>query len=309
MAVRRTRADGVVQSDISVRIFVNIVSKAYDELFTFAQSKDFKDGRSRELLKKIDSMVAEADANVQAWVKTQVPAFYEKGMFQTLSENAKQEATQTIRTGFASFHREAVVALVNDTYQNMAVGMQGLSSTGYKLVTDKAKQSIVEELGSGRITGKSIKDIQEGIVSQLKKDGIRALTDRGGKTWNLDSYGEMLARTKLTQAHNIGVSNTMAEQGYDLVMVSQHWGACELCTPHEGRIYSVRGATKGYPTVAEAEADGLFHPNCKHTMTPYHADFLEGSQIWDSQLGKYVPFEERRVWDKKSKDFVPFNKL
>jgi len=39
-----------------------------------------------------------------------------------------------------------------------------------------------------------------------------------------------------------------------------------MCEPWQGQILSARGETPGYDTVADAEADGLFHPNCRHAI-------------------------------------------
>jgi hypothetical protein len=51
------------------------------------------------------------------------------------------------------------------------------------------------------------------------------------------------------------------------VKVSTHRGACELCQPWQGKILSITGKTKGYPTLEEAKAAGLFHPRCRHAYS------------------------------------------
>ena len=42
-----------------------------------------------------------------------------------------------------------------------------------------------------------------------------------------------------------------------------------MCKPWNGRIVSLTGATTDYPTMTQAEADGLFHPNCRHAFSLY----------------------------------------
>jgi hypothetical protein len=76
----------------------------------------------------------------------------------------------------------------------------------------------------------------------------------------------MLFRTKVVEARNRGMVNRMAENGYDLVQVTAHAGTCPICAPWEGKILSISGQSKEYDSVAEAEADGLFHPNCRHAI-------------------------------------------
>src|SRR5690606_37576968 len=41
------------------------------------------------------------------------------------------------------------------------------------------------------------------------------------------------------------------------------------CRPWEGRVLSLSGATPGYPTLAEAQGSGLFHPSCTHSVSAY----------------------------------------
>ena len=46
-------------------------------------------------------------------------------------------------------------------------------------------------------------------------------------------------------------------------MIETHGdNSCEICKRWSGKIISLTGATKGYPTQDEAVADGLFHPRC-----------------------------------------------
>ena len=44
-------------------------------------------------------------------------------------------------------------------------------------------------------------------------------------------------------------------------MIGGSSSGCELCSDWEGEVVSLDGATPGYPTLAEAEGAGLFHPN------------------------------------------------
>jgi len=82
----------------------------------------------------------------------------------------------------------------------------------------------------------------------------------------------MVARTTTMEAHLQGTANRLAEQGHDLIKVSTHRGACPLCEPWQGKILSITGKTKGYPTLEEAKADGLFHPNCYSKDTEVYTD-------------------------------------
>jgi signal transduction histidine kinase len=81
----------------------------------------------------------------------------------------------------------------------------------------------------------------------------------------------MVSRTNLLQARNTGVTNSLASQGYDLVLVSAH-GAGDACRDWEDAILSMNGDTPGYFTVADATGAGLFHVNCQHALSPVPPD-------------------------------------
>lgn len=289
------KPEGIVPSDKAVQIFGNIIAEAYKKLGVLMNGADYSTDQRRNALKKqLDEIVSETDEAVQAWVRVQIPNFYEQGMFTTVKELYDAGKEPEIKTSFAHFHAEAVKALMEDTYANIAQGMQGLTKTGQKLIADGARQSIVEKIASGKITGETRKEISKQVSDTLKNQGVSSLVDKAGRNWSLDRYGEMLARTKLTQSHNAGIFSQMAESGHDLVMISNHYGACPLCAPFEGKVLSATGATKGYTTIREAEGEGLFHPNCRHVPTPYHPLYLENSLIWDVDKQDYVEFKGKK---------------
>lgn len=124
---------------------------------------------------------------------------------------------------------------------------------------------------------------------QLAKRGVTGFKDRSGKMWNMRTYTEMVERTTTMEAHLQGTANRLAEQGHDLVKVSTHLGACELCQPWQGQILSITGKTEGYPTLEEAKAAGLFHPNCRHAYGLY-VDWGR----WDKEIEE-LEREEREL--------------
>lgn len=96
--------------------------------------------------------------------------------------------------------------------------------------------------------------------------------DKAGKQWSNATYFSMLARTVMSNTLRETYINTLANEGHDLVKVSSHSSICALCRKWEGQILSITGKTKEYGTLADAIAQGLFHPNCKHRLLAYHKD-------------------------------------
>lgn len=95
--------------------------------------------------------------------------------------------------------------------------------------------------------------------------GVAGCVDKAGRNWNLGNRAQMATRTAVIRSAQKGRAVKYEAAGEDLVVVSDHWQECELCEPWEGRGLSLTGNTTGYPTLDEAQAEGLFNPNCRHT--------------------------------------------
>jgi len=122
---------------------------------------------------------------------------------------------------------------------------------------------------------------------QFLTAGITGFRDRAGRNWELASYVEMATRTATAHAAVQGHLDRLGENGMDLVIVSNAPQECALCRPFEGkvlhrtvggertievehaivddRMVSVRVAG----SVTEAVAQGLMHPNCRHSLSAY----------------------------------------
>ena len=291
-------AQGVVPTEEGVKIFYSIVSEAYAETLKELQTADLSTKARRSALKtQIEGIVKNANDDVKAWLKVELPALYEGGMFEAVKGHQERDGQLNIDMSFGKFHKESVEAIASKAYQSIASGMEGLLLETEKRIADETRRATLDKIIKGRIKGDTRESIGKDVVKELRKEGISALTDRGGREWDLKVYADMLARTTLTEAHNKGMINQTAANGFDLVQVSSHYASCPLCAPWQGKVLSATGATKGFDTVKDAEYEGLFHPNCRHAIAPYHSRYLDESVAWDTEQQKYVPWKELEAND------------
>jgi len=94
-----------------------------------------------------------------------------------------------------------------------------------------------------------------------------AFVDRAGHTWKNGNYFQMLNRTVSAKVARDSYNDALIGEGRDLVQVigGTSPNSHPACVRWNGKLLSLTGATPGYSTVAEAEAEGLHHPNCVHT--------------------------------------------
>ncbi|WP_435109934.1 phage minor capsid protein [Nocardiopsis synnemataformans] len=135
--------------------------------------------------------------------------------------------------------------------------------------------------------GQSRREATQAAWAALVDRGVFGFTDRSGRRWRLSSYTEMAMRTASARAAVTGQDDRLATLDIDLVWISDHAQECELCRPWEGRILHRVSGPSGplrvehaleddvwltvdvAGSVPEARARGLWHPNCRHSMSAY----------------------------------------
>ncbi|QNJ57610.1 minor capsid protein [Streptomyces phage Keanu] len=124
-------------------------------------------------------------------------------------------------------------------------------------------------------------------LAKFADAGITGFVDKAGRKWELASYVEMAVRTTTANIMIDAHTDRIQSVGVRLVMVSDAPYECEKCKPWEGKILEIGGPSGkhevkvnraggggsvtvlAHGSLAEARADGLFHPNCRHSITAY----------------------------------------
>lgn len=249
---------------------------------------DFGVANRRAILSQIDEILEDLGENVQDFVDAELPPYYKRGAGDAVKQLSNVGADISVRTGFNRLHREAIIALVDDTVRAYAESITGVKRSAALLLGRSVREAVKEEIAHGAITGSGLRKIRRYIKGILQEQGLSALVDKRGRNWDLDRYAEMLFRTKVVEARNMGLANRMVENRYDLVQVSDHMGECELCRPWEGKILSITGDTRGYPSLQKAQAEGLFHPNCRHAVNALIPSLAKRTVAYDPEKGKLV---------------------
>lgn len=121
-------------------------------------------------------------------------------------------------------------------------------------------------------------DAARDALRRLAGEGVKSFTDKSGRNWELASYAEMATRTASGRATIDGHTQRLKDLGQDLVVISDAPEECEICRPYEGEVLSLSGEQAGlrlesgrvvFASMADAQADGLFHPNCRHSQSIY----------------------------------------
>lgn len=138
-------------------------------------------------------------------------------------------------------------------------------------VIDGLRRATVSTIQEASVLGLSLRE-QKNLIRQKWEASCDRLedavfVDSSGREWKARDYFAMNVRTNAMRVFNDVLAGNIASGGGDLAQISRHGDPhCPGCFPWEGRIVSITGKTKGYPTYEQARAAGCFHPNCTHRL-------------------------------------------
>lgn len=274
-------------NEASLKKLTELYKKAYAQIIgEIKGASTFGVANRKAIARQIEKILQDLNVDVGKYIETEIPKYYKKGANQAVEQLEAIDAEIAAAVRFNQIHKEAIAALVDDTQRAFAESIQGVARTANQLLGKATREALTQQMAIGKIGGEALRTVKKTIVGTLEDQGLIALIDKSGRTWELETYAEMLIRTKAVEARNRGVVNRMAENNYDLVQVSDH-GADDVCGEWEGEILSISGETPGYKTVAEAEADGLFHPNCRHAINALKLDLARETMGWNPDTQQY----------------------
>jgi hypothetical protein len=272
----------VNQKDIDV--LTRTFKQAYKDIVgTINGSTSFSVSNRKSILAQIEAILESLGVDVQDFVEREMTNQYKSGAGDAVKQLNNVDAELPIKTGFSQVHKDAIDFLVNETTQSMFEAISGVKRSANVLLGRTARELITQKMATGITAGSELNNVKRILKGILAEQGLDSVTDKSGRGWSLDRYSEMLFRTKAVQARNYGFANRLVENGYDLVQVSSHFSSCPLCEPWQGKILSVTGKTKGYPTLAQAESDGLFHPNCRHAINAITPSLANKTRAYDPE--------------------------
>lgn len=231
-----------------------------------------EDGYYERKLREIQQLRAEIEAELarlrreaEALVGRLIGEAYQSGVRQAELDLRPLERQLTVGIAFGVTNQAAVEALIRETLQ--LVGRTHLAIL--RQVEDAYREVIAEAVRPAVAGVETRREAAQRALDRFADRGITGFVDSAGRNWELTSYAEMATRTALGRAYIQGHINTLLANGHDLVIVSDSPEECELCRPHEGKVYSLTGNTPGYPRLQEAIDTGLFHPSCTHRLGIY----------------------------------------
>lgn len=183
----------------------------------------------------------------------------------------RKEDSQLGRSFFGLNHRK-LDALIESTKSDM----KDVKYATLRMANDQYRQIIYKAQVFANTGAGTVKQAIDMASKDFLARGFNCIEYSNGSRHNIADYCDMAIRTANKRANLMGEGEMRKKLGNSLVYVSKHGGACDKCTPWEGRVYIDdvwSGGTEKdgkYPLLSIAIAGGLFHPRCHHGVNTYY---------------------------------------
>lgn len=183
----------------------------------------------------------------------------------------KKEDSQLGGSFFGLNHRK-LDALIKSTKEDM----KDAKYATLRMANDQYRQIIYKAQVYANTGAGTVKQAIDMATKDFLAKGFNCIEYKDGSRHNIADYCDMSIRTANKRANLMGEGEMRKKLGNPLVYISKHGGACDKCTPWEGRVYiddvwSGGKAEDGqYPLLSTAIEGGLFHPRCHHGASTYY---------------------------------------
>jgi hypothetical protein len=213
--------------------------------------------RQQAVLRQISSILDSLNSQAVEWIEQYLPEQYVSGTKFAIDEMVEQGLKVTETAIDIVIHQDAVKYLVEDTFDDL------LSATQHMMrnVKQQIRQIGSQQLRTNFIAGTSRRNIAKELSDELLERGLSAITKSNGAKLRAEDYAQLVARTKLREAHSNGALNRYAENGQDLVEIPEHHPTCHICAPKQAKVYSISGKDDRFPALRLIGGGPPFHPN------------------------------------------------
>lgn len=183
----------------------------------------------------------------------------------------RKEDSQLGGSFFGLNHRK-LDALIKSTKEDM----KDVKYATLRMANDQYRQIIYKAQVYANTGAGTVKQAIDMATKDFLARGFNCIEYKDGSRHNIADYCDMAIRTANKRANLMGEGEMRKKLGNPLVYISKHGGACDQCTPWEGRVYIDdvwSGGTEKdgeYPLLSTAIAGGLFHPRCQHGASTYY---------------------------------------
>lgn len=239
------------------------VQRELDALFL----TDFERAQILAVEKSIRSILSDMTKYGDEWATVAMTAAATEGVASAIYAlglvSTFDEALKVVKFNMAN--KRLVDAAIADTQADILAVTQNIERQAKLAIRKATAEAMRYKLTRGI---NATQDISKEIRQRIVKATDVAIIDARGNRWKVGTYADMLARTKMMNAHREASINEALSEGSYYGRISRH-NAKDACRKWEGKIVKlVADAPGDYPYIGDLPRKEIFHVNCKHLVTP-----------------------------------------
>jgi hypothetical protein len=221
--------------------------------------------------KEIADVLAELDVRTSAWVASMIPKATEDGIIASIMALGVAETVEEARriVVFNRLNRDFIKTAVADTQDDLLQVSQNINRKVRTTIRQVTAEAMRSNLTQGINTTDSIKRDLLRVLRERLGDSINTgIIDAAGRRWRPEVYAETVVQTKLAQVQRESAVNDALGRNAFYGVISSH-GARDLCRNWENKVVKLTPDAPGdYPYYGALPNREIFHPRCKHVISP-----------------------------------------
>jgi len=232
---------------------------------------DYSRANQMALLKSVADTLSGLNEESAKWVEENIPMAARQGITDAIVSlgvvEAVAEAEKLVK--FNRVNAQLVQAAVADTQSDLLAVTQNvdrkIKATVRQVVAESMRSNLAKGV-NGRRTMNA--DTLSGLRQKLGNAVNTGIIDASGRRWKPEVYVDMVTRTKMMRLTNESSMNEAVQRGAYYGVISSH-GAKDGCGKWEGKVVKLVPEAPGdYTYIGDIPNRELFHPGCKHTVSP-----------------------------------------
>lgn len=244
--------------------------------FNWPQWQALKLKQLEDFRKNNQEIFKNYNQDIKYITKIQMKKQFREGVSRTNKEAIKagiiKKEDSQLSGSFFGLNDRKIKALMKSTTKDI----NDVKYATLRMANDQYRQIIYKAEVYANTGAKTVQQAIDMATKDFLAKGFNCIEYSNGSRHNIADYCDMAIRTANKRANLMGEGEMRKKLGNPLVYISKHGGACDKCSPWQGRVYIDDVWSDGkkedgkYPLLSTAISGGLFHPRCQHGSSTYY---------------------------------------
>lgn len=253
---------------------INKIVEAYEQALKEVQAElnslfltDFERAQIIAVEKQIRNILSDTSKYAEEWATAAMTTAGLEGVAATIFAlelvDTYEDALKIAK--FNRANKRLIDAAIADTQADLLAVTQNVERQAVLAIRRATAEAMRLQLAKGV---NATQNLSKAIRDQIVKAADVSIIDAASRKWRLSTYCDMLARTKMQQAHREASITEGLSEGALYGRISNH-SAKDACARWESKIVKLTPDAPGdFVYVGDIPRNELWHPNCRHILVP-----------------------------------------